>query len=349
MPTRPLPPEDLEYVLAHTRDEWEQVRGRRLFLTGGTGFFGIWLLETFAHANQRLSLGASVTVLTRSPDRVAVNVPHLWNHSSINFLKGDIRGFDFPTEDFPFLIHAATDTKSRTEETGVAQSFQNIVSGTQNLLNFSQLCRTEKLLFTSSGAVYGKQPDSLTHIPETYAGSPDPMLPSSYYGEAKRVSEFLCAAHGRENKYQTKIARCFAFVGPHLPLDGPYAIGNFIGDTMAKKPIQIKGDGTAYRSYMYAADLAIWLWKILFSGTPFQPYNVGSPDGLSISELACLVANQLESNQPVHIAMTSKTGDGISRYVPHTGLAEKNLNLHTRIPLANAISKTAAWLSHITH
>jgi nucleoside-diphosphate-sugar epimerase len=50
--------EDMDHVLAHTRDLWEELRGQRIFITGGTGFFGCWLLESFAWANDKMNLHA---------------------------------------------------------------------------------------------------------------------------------------------------------------------------------------------------------------------------------------------------------------------------------------------------
>src|ERR1700742_1708791 len=103
-----LPTEDLEHVLSRTTELWEHARGRRFFISGGTGFFGQWLLESFALANERLDLRAEITALTRNPEAFARKAPHLVKRSAIHFLKGDVRDFSFPTGEFQFVIHAAT-------------------------------------------------------------------------------------------------------------------------------------------------------------------------------------------------------------------------------------------------
>ena len=281
--SRPLFIEDLHHVLDHTRDLWEELRDGRIFVTGGTGFFGCWLLETFAFANSQLDLKAKLTALTRDPAAFRGKARHLSGHPSIDLWQGDVRDFKFPDGEFSHVVHAATTSGAPV---AAKEMMDTIVEGTRRVLDFAAGCNAQEFLLTSSGAVYGTQPPDLAAIPESYEGVPEEDDPKSVYGRGKRLAESLCEKSGLD----VKIARCFAFAGPHLPLDAHYAIGNFIRDALAGGPIRIGGDGTPLRSYLYAADLAIWLWTILFRGETNRPYNVGSGEAISIADLANLVA-----------------------------------------------------------
>ena len=331
--------DDLDHVLLHTVDLWDALRGRRLFITGGTGFFGSWLLESFAWANERYKLGARAVVLTRDPKRFETRVPHLAHHPAIEFWRGDVLTFPFGEAPFSHVIHAATPTAPQAPD----RVFGDIVDGTRRVLDFATHAGAEAFLFTSSGAVYGRQPSDMSHVPEDYPGGPDPLDPRSAYGEGKRGAEVLCAAHGHQHRVQVKIARCFAFVGPYLPLDVHFAVGNFIRDGLRGGPIRITGDGTPHRSYLYAADLAIWLWTILFRGQPLRPYNVGAAAEVNIRTLADVVAHTFTPPLQVQRARTETPGDRPERYVPDVTRAETELGLRALIPLADGIHRTVAW------
>lgn len=340
-PPPPLPKEDLEHIADHTAALWEEARGKSFFITGGTGFFGMWLLESFAHVNDRLGLQARATILSRDPAAFAGRAPHLGCRQDLAFIQGELRDFPFPPGSFDYVIHAATQVSARSEASEEVRDA--IIAGTRRVLEFAAHAGIGKLLLTSSGAVYGNQPPDLTHISEDFRGRPDTSLPSSAYGEGKRISEVLAMEHGVNHGYEVRIARCFAFVGPHLPLDGNFAIGNFIRDALAGTPIRINGDGSPRRSYLYAADLAIWLWTLLFRPAPSPIYNVGSSMDISIAELANLVKHTLASSSPVEIAEKKDDGKPVLRYVPCVRKAARELELGVSVSLANAISKTAAW------
>lgn len=334
---------DLDHILAHTRDLWEQVRGQRILLSGGTGFFGCWLLESFAWANDHLNLGASATVLSRNPAAFASKSPHLARHPAIRLHEGDIRSFEFPAGEFGVVIHAAGEVNQQAAAADPRLTIETAVEGTRRILEFARQRGAKKLLLTSSGAVYGQQPPGITHIPESYPGAPDPLEPRSAYGVSKRRAELLCAFYAERHGLACKIARCFAFAGPYLPAGGHFAFGSFLRDAMEGRPIRVSGDGTPRRSYLYAADLAIWLWTILFRGETGRPYNVGSECDMSIAELANEISRILNPGLAVEIARQAVPGQLPQWYVPSTRRAQSELGLRETTGLREAILRTARW------
>lgn len=337
-----LPQEDLDNVISQTGKIWEDLRGQRLFITGGTGFFGCWLLETFTAANDKFDLGAEAVVLTRDAGAFVKKAPHLAGHPAIRIWRGDVTDFAFPPRRFTHVIHAATTSGAPVSN---GEMLRTILHGTQRVLEFASRAGVRQFLFTSSGAVYGKQPSEVTNVPEDFSGGPQIAAePGSVYAESKRMAELLCNVAHQETGMETKIARCFAFVGPHLPLDAHFAIGNFIRDALNRRPIQVKGDGTPYRSYLYAADLAVWLWTILIRGRSARPYNVGSAEALTIEQ----AANKVGSMFRVPVILANKRRDATppARYVPDVDRARTELSLAQTVPLEKAIAKTAAWYRH---
>jgi nucleoside-diphosphate-sugar epimerase len=309
--------QDLDHVLAHTASIWESLRGANIFITGGTGFVGKWLVESFVWANTRLNLNARAVLLTRN--RQATHPD-----PSISFIHGEANAFPFPDGKFPFVIHAAANTGSMLSD----------IEATQRALEFARTHGTKRLLFTSSGAVYGKQPPGMTHIPEDYTGEP-----YTEYGKAKQRSEALCVS----SQFAVIIARLFAFTGPHLPLDINFAAGNFVRDALNGGPIHIGGDGTPCRSYLYAADMAIWLWTLLTQGESARPYNVGSGEAVTIKQLAQAIAAETKPACKIEIAREPVPGAESSRYVPSVERARTELGLQPLISLQEGLRRMLAW------
>ena len=368
--SKPLPREDLAHILHHAHTPFTALAGARIFITGGTGFFGHWLLESLLHANRELSLGAQATVLTRSAAAFRAKSPHIASDPAITLLEGDIRSFAFPTQSHTHILHAATDSGGQQSARPAYELAESILEGTRRVLQFACATEARRLLYTSTGAAYGRS-TTLLNTPETYTGAPDPLLLESSYDEAKRMSEHLCVAYAHSTQLEPVIARCFAFVGPHLPLDQHFAIGNFIGAAIAGQPIHIKGDGTPRRSWLYMADLSIWLWTMLARGQANRAYNVGSDEAYTIAEAARLVQEVVVPSgichpeaheapgqlagwgeQPNDLlpARSSIQMDGtpnpvapLNSYVPTIDRARNELGLRVTIPLAEALRRTAAW------
>ncbi|MGI4827018.1 MAG: NAD-dependent epimerase/dehydratase family protein, partial [Janthinobacterium lividum] len=350
MPTKPLPPSDLAEILELARTSFEGLRGARVFLTGGTGFFGHWLLESLLYANRELHLELQCTVLTRDAAAFRAKSPHITENTRVTLLEGDIRSFTFPTETHTHIVHAATDSGGQQAQRPAYELAESILEGTRRVLQFAQVTGAKRLLYTSTGAVYGRS-TTLPHTPETYLGAPDPLQLASSYDEAKRMAEHLCIAYAHASSLEPVIARCFAFVGPHLPLDAHFAIGNFLGAAIRGEQIHIKGDGTPRRSWLYMSDLAAWLWTLLVQAEPNRAYNVGSGEAFTIAEAAQLAANTLRpdaqggSSLPIQIDGVANPAAPLNSYVPDIHRVRGELGLQVTVPLAEGLKRTASWHS----
>lgn len=315
----------------------------KLLITGGTGFFGRALIKYFE--TERLSNVAlpfeRITILSRSPEKFSHRYPALACLPWLSWHAGDILMPDsLPQQDFTHILHAAADS---TEAAALSplQRHHQIASGTQNILDFAVQHGVQRFLLTSSGGVYGPQPDRLPLIPESYNGMPDPLVPSSTYGIAKRLAEHLCILYGLQFGLETVIARCFAFVGEDLPLNAHFAIGNFIRDALWNEDITVGGDGTPLRSYLDQRDLAHWLIRLLLQGQPGQAYNVGSDVAISVADLAYLVRDTLAPNKSVRILGMPDQQRQRNRYIPCIEKARSSMHLDVRIALPQAIMHTA--------
>jgi nucleoside-diphosphate-sugar epimerase len=337
--------QDLDHILMHTEGLWEELRCKRIFITGGTGFFGIWILEALAWANAKLNLNLEAIVLTRDIGKFLKKAPHIANSKLFSFIEDDVIKFKYPKQKFNYIIHAAADFHMEHRKKSSLMVFDTIVEGTHHVLDFAIKCKADKFLYISSGAVYGKQPNTMSHISEDYMGAADLTLLDSTYAEGKRSAEMLCTLYSNTYDLSIKIARCFAFVGPYLQLNNNFAIGNFISSLLKNEKIVIHGDGTPVRSYMYVSDLIVWLINILIRGRNCYPYNVGSEDEISIEDLAKTIAGFSKKPLAVEIETIKSDSYKIDRYVPSTQRAQKELGLKQRVPLNDGILKTIKFNS----
>ena len=343
-----IPFEDLEHIYKNTQDMWESFRGKSIFLTGGTGFFGKWLLESFIYVNEKLALNAKITTLTRNPEAFLMEHPfYKENTNTVQFVKGDILHYDFNLDEkFQYIIHAATAASDSLNKSNPLLMMDTITIGTRRALDFAITQPIEGFLFVSSGAIYGKQPWDVSHIQEDDSFKVDINNPNAAYAEGKRIAELYCSTYFEKYNLPIKIARCFAFVGPYLPLDTHFAIGNFINNVLKNEDIIIKGDGSTIRSYMYASDLMICLWRILINGEKNIPYNVGSDEAISIKGIAEIIITLSDSKVKVKILGSTVNQENIDNYCPSITKIT-NLKSLNSISLSDSIKKTIKYYNEI--
>ena len=336
---------DFERIFEQSTESLSMLRGKRMLLTGGTGFFGKWILGFLNHANRYHQLELTVFVLSRNPRNFLKLFPQ-FSLPLIQFIEGDVRNFSF-SEPVDFVIHAATEASAKLNDERPSEMFDVIVQGTKHLLEICRQVQPQRVMMTSSGAVYGNQAVNITHQDDEGVTGPDVHSVNSAYAEGKRVSELLGAFHANETGQEVNFARCYAFVGPYLPLDTHFAVGNFMNDCLQGRDIVIKGDGTACRSYQYASDLVVWLLKILTHGKNVRSYNVGSEESVTIADLAYQVSqvwSKLSGKTTmVRIEGVARAGAPTHRYVPRTKRAREELGLKLSVSLEESLLKTLTW------
>lgn len=254
---------------------WSAVRGgpfagRTLFLTGATGFAGSWLLAAIARLNERLAAPLAVRALARAPQRAAA--PWLaWVH-------GDVRDF---TDDAPadFVLHAGLPSTA-TPPGGDAVLRETAVRGMERVVAHASACGARRLVVLSSGAVYGA---ATMPLPES--APLQPLDPGDTYALAKRDVEAIATAA----PIDLAIARLFTCLGPGYRAHGHLAHVALIDAARAGRPLVLRGDGRAVRSYLYGADLAVWLLMLL-AATGRDVVNVGSDTAMTLEDFARRVA-----------------------------------------------------------
>jgi dTDP-glucose 4,6-dehydratase len=337
--------EDLRSIYSDTGSFLEQLRKKRILITGATGFIGKWLLNSLFYANDKENLEISITIITRNSNRFKLSCPDFFSRNDFFCIEADVVDLDFSLfkgMSYDYIIHAATDASADLNERNPKKMFDTIVSGTKNILDLSLICNAGRLLFLSSGAVYGHQPDSIEYAEESWEGSLDCTNPKNTYAEAKRAAEMMCMIYKKQFGLQISIARIFALLGPYLPLDTHFAAGNFINCAIKGEIITIKGNGLPVRSYLYISDLIVWLLHVLVLGESGSVYNLGSEYAISIKDLAHKISDTLDG-KGVIVLEKNDQGWNLGRYVPSNKKIRTSLSVKQRVTLEQAIYRTAVY------
>jgi len=329
---------EVEALVMRLKAQLATLSGASILITGATGWFGVWLVDTLCTADDLLQLGIRITAVSRNPERFLARFSKFGADPRIKWIESDVRGLGKADGGFSHVIHAAADNAAGADPAAQLQLHDTIVEGTRRTIAAAGTACTN-FLFLSSGAIYGPARRDCARFEEYLDSRRDPSSPPNAYADAKRAAELICheaAASG----LGVRIARCFAFVGPHMPFDKHFAIGNFIADAVGGRPIRVKSDGRALRSYAYMTDLVHALIAILVDGAVGRPYNVGSEESVTIAQLAHRVDRVAGGRGVVIEGAPSDPGD---RYVPDTTRLHTELGWLAEVALDTAIARTAAW------
>ncbi len=331
---------DLTEIYTLSQGNFEKLKGKKLFITGGTGFFGKWLIESIAYANKKLSHPIEVTSTSRNPDAFYKRYPYFKTIQNLNLLKGDLCQSSPIIEECDYIIHAAADVRVNLTESEKTSYLANEEAILESVKKMAKEHSVSRILYISSGAVYGKlnanDPLPCEDEKTSHAGLA--------YAQAKINGEKNLKSFCESESISYNISRSFAFIGPYLPLDSTYAAGNFFSDSIKKKTITIKGDGSPLRSYLYMTDLTHALLTLLTHHETNQIFNIGSDTIISILKLAENIS-LLYPNTQVKVIQAKKLMEPAPCYVPNINKGKDILKWAPTVSLDDALKRFKLWLS----
>ena len=330
-------------ILTGREKALEQLRQSELVVIGGTGFVGTWIAEMVAALNDEYQFGITLSLISRSTDRFVSRLPHLAKRGDLKLIKSDVRQLGQFPMGADWVIHAAANPDVRTHASSPLDTASVIVDGTMSVVKTAErLSRLKKLLYLSSGLACGAQPGSERGMAENAQGAPPPEA-SFIYPNAKRFAEVICSAARAQSRIPVLVARPFSFIGPYQSLDNPWAQTTFLSDALHGHSIRVLGDGQVIRSYLYGSDAAYWFLRILTAGQSGDVVNVGSPVGISLQDLAKLVAQNFEPSPEIMFNTAPRSLGRPTQLLPDTTHAQNEYGLFVFTPLDEAVKLTAQW------
>ena len=304
----------VESITTRGKKYFQELKNAKILLTGGTGFFGIWLLTIFRHLYEINEFHGRIYLITRNRSIFLDLNPHFKNCEFLKIIQGDIKTVVLGDIEPDHLIHLASTSASETfNDIEQIEKIDTLYLGTKNILDqCGQFL--QKVLFTSSGAAYGS-PVSSQKIGENSLSRLSPHDDRFALCLGKNVAEFQVRHYAEKLNYDYSIARCFSFAGELMPLSMHYAFGNFIGNAMKREDIILTGTGTAIRSYMYIGDAILW-FIVLLTKPKNDVFNVGSDSGISVRDLAELIGKQSSSRVKSRSIDVSEGNFERTMYVP---------------------------------
>ena len=302
----------------------------KMLISGGNGFLGSHLAE------KAINEGIDVTVIDDFSTSNRVNIP-----PDVHIVRGKVEN-TIIHDNFRYVVHLAARPSPDDYIINPVETLMSNSVGTIKLLDLSKRCKS-RFIYASSSEVYGNA--TIFPTPETYYGYVSSWGVRSCYDEGKRYSEALIMAYHRKYGMDTRIQRPFNVYGPRIRPDGLYGrvIPRFIQQALNNEDITLHGNGMQTRSFLYVDDWINATWRMItFDDISGEIFNIGSPEEISILELAHTIVNEARSTSKiVHIG---ERPDDPKRRSADITKAEKMLGWKPETELNIGLSKTLKWI-----
>lgn len=265
---------------------WNKLKDSNILITGATGLIGSCLVEVLmSRPNKDYNIYAS----GRNENRAKERFKEFENDETFHFFKYDVMKQLDCNINFDYIIHAASNASPNFFISNPVEIIKSNIYGICNLIDYGIKHGLKRLLYISTGEVYGEGDGRL--FTEDYSGYVDCTKVRSSYPSAKRATETLCVAYCEEYNVDVVIGRPSHIYGPNFTETDNRVYAQFIRNILNDEDIIMKSTGTQYRSWCYVVDCISAILYILLKGNKGEAYNIAdNSSNISIRDLAETIA-----------------------------------------------------------
>lgn len=289
----------------------KKLKNCSVLITGAAGLIGSYLTDVLLAYNQRVNANISIYALGLSNAKMQERFKGFKTDKLI-FIEHNVN--DLPKFDFraDYVIHAASNAFPAVINSDPVGTIMSNILGTKYLLDYAQTHGTKRLLYISSGEVYGQGDLNLAEFTEDYSGYVNPIQSRSCYPNGKRTAETLCVSYTQQFGLETVIVRPSHTYGPNATSADNRANVQFVNDALAGRDIVMNSAGTQMRSYTYISDCVSGILTVLLNGKSAEAYNIANKNAkITIAGFAQEVAKQTSGKvvfvEPDKVALAQRT------------------------------------------
>jgi dTDP-glucose 4,6-dehydratase len=335
--------EDLQKLFKHTdTTKLEKLRNSKIAITGGAGFIGTWLLEVIHFLNNNFDYKISAIIFDRDFERLKGHAPHLHDNPNFEMKRSDVRYLVELPKDTNYLIHAAGVPDNRTHLSNPVDVMSTLAIGVEQVLKATdRLSDFRMFVNLSSSLVYGSFNDCQRPTKESdrLASSHE----ASPYVAGKIYAENFVSSYRQQFRTPALTLRPFTFVGPYQTITSPWALNNFINDAINSNTIKVLGSGKTVRSFLYGADVAVWILTALSNGKSGDLYNLGSPEAVELATVAKDVTSFFSTPKEIMFVGSNVKNEKVSYMVADTSLIDSTFGLKPAFSNRDAIKRSIDW------
>ena len=280
---------DLSVVANLDFISWEKLENKSVLITGATGLICSFLIDVLMFRNKHFESNIAVYSLSRNSVYAKERFSAYWEHPLFNYIQQDISEEIQLEEKIDFIIHGASNAHPASYVADPVGTIKSNLWGVDNLLQYYIKAKSQRILYISSGEVYGEGTGE--DFIESYSGYIDPLNSRSCYPSSKRTAETLCRSYLDQHNVDIVIARPCHIYGATMTNSDNRAFAQFLRNVLEGKDVVLKSKGVQYRSYCYVADCVSALLVILLNGKNGEAYNIANKSSnITIGELAEVIA-----------------------------------------------------------